>query len=221
MTNGGPEAAAGAVGVGEEPRRLQVLAVLRDAPEGLDISELAGRLELHPNTIRWHLGRLADDGLVSSSPVHRGHPGRPRIVYEATSGAPEPVESYRFLAEVLASALAGSTEGEILAEQTGRAWGQYLVDRPPPASYVSHDEAVDRIVGLLAGHGFAPERRGDVIEMHRCPFHDLVETYGEIVCGLHRGLLSGALETLGSEVALDHLDPYPAPGLCRAHLRRT
>ncbi len=202
-----------------QPRRARVLAVLRDAPDGLDVGELASRLGLHPNTIRWHLGHLADAGLVSSRPIHRGRPGRPRIVYEATSGGRVDTDGYRFLAEMLASALAGEADGAAIAERAGTAWGGHLVERPPPSARVGPDEAKGRIIGLLASHGFAPDARGESIEMHRCPFHDLVDAYGDVVCGLHRGLLAGALETLDAGVALDALEPYAEPGLCRATLR--
>lgn len=183
------------------------------------MSQLSSRMGLHPNTIRWHLGRLADIGLVRSTPAHRGRPGRPRIVYSATSGAAPAGESYRFLAELLASALARSTEGERTVEQAGRAWGGYLVDRPPPSVRLTTDEAMGRIVDLLAAHGFAPRRVGDAIEMRRCPFQELVEAYGDVVCGLHRGLLAGALDALGADVHLATLEPYPEPGLCRATVR--
>jgi predicted ArsR family transcriptional regulator len=201
-----------------EPHRDQILAVLRDAPAGLNVEQLAGRVALHPNTIRWHLGRLADAGLVRSRPAHHGRPGRPRIVYEATGEAPEAVESYRFLAEVLASALAGSGEGAAAAEAAGRAWGGYLVERPPPGVRLSPEETSGRIVELLAGHGFEPTRADDLIEMRACPFRELVDAYGDVVCGLHRGLLTGALDALDAGVVLTALEPYPVPGLCRARL---
>lgn len=202
----------------EEPRRTEILELLGDAPAGLSAPELAARLELHPNTVRWHLGRLADAGLVASRPVHRGRPGRPRIVYEATGGSAGGADGYRFLAEMLASAVAASGDGEATVERAGRAWGRHLVDGAPPASADSADAAVARIVAVLASHGFAPQRSDDVIEMHHCPFHDLVDTYGRVICGLHRGLLAGALETLDAGVSLQRLEPYPAPGVCRAHL---
>lgn len=201
-----------------EPHRDQILAVLREAPEGLDVEQLAGRVSLHPNTIRWHLGRLADAGLVRSRPVHHGRPGRPRILYEATGDPVEADESYRLLAEVLASALTGSERGTASAEAAGRTWGGYLVERPQPAVRLDPEEAADRVVRMLAEHGFEPQRASAVIEMHHCPFHELVDAYGDVVCGLHRGLLAGALDTLDAGLRLDELEPYPVPGICRARL---
>lgn len=215
MAPGPPQAKATTTSA-DEPQRSVILDELRLEPTGLDVAQLATRIGLHPNTIRWHLGRLADAGLVQSTPAHRGRPGRPRIVYSATSGAAPEGESYRFLSELLASALARSTEGERVVEEAGRAWGGYLVAPPPPSVRLTADEATGRIVELLAAHGFAPRRVGDTIEMRRCPFQELVEAYGDVVCGLHRGLLAGALDALDAGVGLATLEPYPEPGLCRA-----
>lgn len=201
-----------------EPHRAQILAALRDALEGLDVEQLGRRVSLHPNTIRWHLGRLADAGLVRSRPAHHGRPGRPRILYEATGDSVEADESYRLLAEVLASALAGSEQGVASAEAAGRSWGGYLVERPQPAVRLEPEVAADRVVRMLAEHGFEPVRASAVIEMHRCPFHELVDAYGDVVCGLHRGLLAGALDTLDAGLRLDALEPYPVPGICLARL---
>jgi predicted ArsR family transcriptional regulator len=54
-----------------------ILEALRDARDGLDTNQLAGRFELHPNTIRWHLDRLTDAGLVEEIPERRRGRGRP------------------------------------------------------------------------------------------------------------------------------------------------
>src|SRR4029453_7491863 len=96
---------------------------LRPGEGGLDASELARRVGLHPNTVRWHLGILADAGLVSSAPAVRATRGRPRILY---SLEPEPAEQgtdeHRLLASVLTGAVAASDDGAARAEEAGEAW---------------------------------------------------------------------------------------------------
>ncbi|MGL6278737.1 MAG: helix-turn-helix transcriptional regulator [Gaiella sp.] len=201
-----------------EPRRARILATLRAAPAGLDVAQLATEIELHPNTIRWHLGHLTDAGLVRSSALHLGRPGRPRIVFVATTGTVAPAESYRFLAEMLASTIAAAPDGPEQAERAGRSWGRYLLERPPPGARLTADEVGERLVELLDAHGFAPRREAGTIEMHRCPFHELVDTYGDVVCGLHRGLLAGALDELDAGIGLVEFAPYPEPTFCRARL---
>jgi DNA-binding transcriptional ArsR family regulator len=49
-----------------DDRRARIVAELESAGEGLDASDLGRRVGLHPNTVRWHLGVLADAGLVDS-----------------------------------------------------------------------------------------------------------------------------------------------------------
>lgn len=202
-----------------EPSRAHILETLAGAGEPLDAVELARRVGLHPNTVRWHLGVLADAGLVTSSPEHRTRPGRPRIVFTPAGEAEESGRrDYRLLAAVLAGSLSGSPEGPAAAERAGNAWGRYLVERPPPLARLDADAAADRVVHLLAEHGFEPEREDGDVVMRRCPFHDLAEQHGDVVCAVHLGLIRGALSEIGAPVTVTRLEPFVEPGLCRARL---
>lgn len=201
-----------------EPQRARILAALRASEDGLDSKELSALLGLHPNTIRWHLSHLADSQLVSSHARHRGTPGRPTVVYRAADTAARRGEGYRFLGELLASALSLAPSGEELAEQAGRAWGRHLVERPAPFARLADGELVERVVQLLDDHGFEPRREGDTIAMRHCPFRELIDSHGEIVCSAHLGLLRGALQELGSGLTVESLEAFVEPGLCVARL---
>jgi predicted ArsR family transcriptional regulator len=203
-----------------DERRERIVEELRAAEAGLDAPELARRLGLHANTIRWHLGILADAGIVRSQAAARTTPGRPRIVYSLAPEATEhAADEHRLLATVLTGALAGSTDGPGRAEDAGREWGRYLMARDPLAR-TTDDEAVGEVVQLLDGQGFEPESRGREIHMHRCPFHALAESQPEVVCAVHKGLISGALSALGSELEVQGLDVFVRPDLCVARLGR-
>jgi predicted ArsR family transcriptional regulator len=202
-------------------RRQRLVAELREAPGGLDARELARRLDLHQNTVRWHLGVLADAGLVESHPAQRSEPGRPRILYTLSRHAARPGHNeYRLLATILAGTVADQGEGSACAESAGRAWGRYLVRRPLPLVRVSDDEAIGEVVRVLDEQGFVPDADGCDVNMRRCPFHDLAEQHPEVVCAVHRGLISGALEELGSELEVDELRVFVEPDLCVARLAR-
>lgn len=195
-----------------DPRRARLVAELESAPDGLDATELGRRLDLHANTVRWHLGLLADAGLVTSRPLPRTTPGRPRVVYSLARGAREGTgDEYRLLATVLTGLVARSPGGSAAAEDAGRAWGADLVhgSRAPDES-----DAVGEVVELLDRQGFAPEAEGREIAMRRCPFLDVAEPHPEIVCAVHRGLVAGALEELGSELEVAELDVLPRPDVC-------
>jgi predicted ArsR family transcriptional regulator len=201
-----------------DARRVRIVEELEANRAGLDAQELGRRLGLHPNTIRWHLAVLADAGIVDSRPGERTTPGRPRILFRIRRGETER-ENYRLLAAVLTGGFAQLPDAGSRAEDAGRAWGRYLVDRPPPHVQISDDEAVRQITDLLDEHGFCPEADAREIRMHRCPFRELAETAPGIVCSAHRGLISGALAELRSRVEVGELDPFVEPDLCVVKLR--
>jgi predicted ArsR family transcriptional regulator len=84
------------------------------------------------------------------------------------------------------------------------------------------DERLVRLVGLLEqqGFGFSPEAKGCEIHMRSCPFHELAETHPDVVCAVHKGLISGGLSALGSDLDVEALDVFVEPDLCVARLAR-
>jgi predicted ArsR family transcriptional regulator len=204
-----------------DPNRARIVDELRPVPEGLDVRELSRRVELHENTIRWHLGILDDAGLLDTGPAANGKPGRPRILYRLRpgAGAVSGRDEHRLLATVLTGTISQLADGAERAAEAGRAWGRYLVRRPSPLERIDDETAVAEVARFLDEEGFAASPHGTEIHMRRCPFHDLAETNPEIVCGVHRGLMAGALEELGSDLEVDGLDVFVRPDLCIARLR--
>jgi predicted ArsR family transcriptional regulator len=204
--------------LGDE-RRARIVEELGDARTGLDAAELARRLGLHQNTIRFHLGVLVDAGLVRSRPAERSVPGRPRILYSLRpGGAAADRDEYRLLATILAGTVARDDDGSAQAEHAGHSWGRYLVRRPHPLRPLTDEQATEEVVELLDQQGFAPETGDSEIRMRRCPFHELAESQPEIVCAVHRGLITGALQELGSDLEVESLDVFVQPDLCVARL---
>jgi predicted ArsR family transcriptional regulator len=202
-----------------DPSRVRVLEALVAAREPLDAAGLARRVSLHANTVRFHLGVLAEAGLVASSLEARSEPGRPRVLYTPTAeGAGGDGEDYRFLARMLASALDDVPGSDAIAERAGHGWGRYLVERRAPDDHVDADAATAEIVRLLDGEGFAPEADGGTVRMCRCPFKDLAESHGGVICALHLGMLRGALDELGAPVRVEALRPFAEPGVCLVEL---
>jgi predicted ArsR family transcriptional regulator len=208
-----------------DPSRVQILEVVQEAETPLGARELATRVGLHVNTVRSHLRVLAEAGLVSARREERTRPGRPRLLYEATAeplDAPAPA-SYRLLAQILASSLAGSEpDPSAQAEEAGRVWGAHLVRKPPPFTSTSREETIDEVVRLHEQYGFKPELRraksGREIVLRRCPFQEVATTYQAVICPVHLGLVRGALAELGTGVEADWLQPFAEPGACVGHL---
>src|SRR4051812_18797994 len=198
--------------------RTQVLHVLRDAPDPPSISDIAARVDVHPNTIRFHLNALIATGMVQRVTAPASRPGRPPLMFRPvramnTSGP----SNYRPLADMLLTELTAAADARARAIELGRRWGLHEVTPTPgpvPASAVTNT-----LTELLTRLGFAPEApTANQIDLRHCPFLDAVQQSGRLVCALHLGMLQGATEGLtGSESAVN-LMPFAEPDLCRVTL---
>lgn len=203
--------------------RVRLLEAIRaDGP--LDAEQLVARVGLHLNTVRAHLNVLRDAGLIGVRSVPVVGAGRPRLAFTAThlvadEGHPG---AYRLLARILTSSLQGREDGRDEAMLAGIPAGRRLVEESKALGIA---ERVVAIRALLDHLGFAPEPAdvaadgSDVIELHQCPFRDLVADSLSVVCAAHHGLLQGAYAGLGGDPQLVSLIPFAAPGVCSVHLR--
>lgn len=204
-------------------RRRDVLRVLRAANAPMSIVAIADVLDVHPNTVRFHLDNLVSTGRVEQVAPERKGPGRPPLMFRATRqmdrGGPR---RYRLLAEILSIGLASGRDADARALAAGRAWGRKLESpRRPSGGAIGAGESIEHLVDLLDELGFAPERRGDEsVGLRHCPFLELAETRTSVVCPIHLGLMQGALETWRAPVTVDRLDAFAEPDLCLAHLSR-
>lgn len=204
-----------------DPSRARILAELTDAGR-LDARELAERVGLHVNTVRVHLNVLAEAGLVGSETLRTRARGRPRIAYHPTvEVGDEGSRRYRLLAEILTALIARFGPGAAELEEIGEAWGRYFAEAPPSAR-LSDEEAVRKVVDLLAEVGFEPrlarDRRGKKILMRPCPFLELARSHQDVICPIHLGLMRGALTELGATTRATALEPFVRPDQCVARL---
>jgi predicted ArsR family transcriptional regulator len=208
---------------GRPSRRAEILDAVRTAGTPLGVAEVAARLGLHANTARFHLDALVEDGAVVKGQELPSGRGRPRAVYRPRPGMDRGgVRSYRLLAQILLSHLSaagpGATEDAV---QAGRAWGAFLTERPVPFQHLTSEEAIARLSSLLDDLGFAPEVEAAApatIRLHHCPFLELAEDYGPLVCTVHLGLMQGALAELGTSVTAAELTPFAEPDACLTRL---
>jgi predicted ArsR family transcriptional regulator len=202
--------------------RTRLLDLLRASVGGCDARELAQELGLHVNTVRSHLTILERAQLVSSSPEDRRVRGRPRLIFRATTADDATGDEYRFLATVLASSITSDTDDPgRRARQAGERWGKHLVDRPPPGRPAGADEALERVMVLLDDLGFAPRPASGTrgrIELHRCPFRELAAEHTDVVCGVHLGILRGALAEAGGSSGGIALSPFVTETMCLAEI---
>jgi predicted ArsR family transcriptional regulator len=145
-------------------------------------------------------------------PERRHGRGRPSVAYRLTGeGVGHGRDDYRLLATMLTDVGAADRDGRSRAYEAGFRWGRHLQQQAEPDADLTE---------LLDQEGFAAERKGDCLEMRRCPFYALAEDSPQFICTLHRGIIDGALAEAGSEETVERLDPFVEPGLCVARLAK-
>lgn len=165
-------------------------------------------LGLHENTVRLHLRALHEEGQADQVPPRKGERGRPAPLWQANIRNPH--SPYATLATILANQLSAVSDDPVSeAEAAGEAWGDALAENLEPT-----DRPADAIAELMRREGFAPEQTPQGLHLTRCPLIDAANHNPEIVCGVHRGMIRGALRKLGEETVQSTLIPFATPGAC-------
>jgi predicted ArsR family transcriptional regulator len=180
--------------------RYAIYLELARSPRPLTTAEIAETLDLHPNTVRPHLERMRDVGLLDIETEARGAVGRPQHRYSLAGDAPslglEP-PTFRVLARMLLRLAGTAGLGSEDAVEAGREQGE--VDALVPA--YDDTATVERLVARLDALGFDPAVANDdtsaTVAFTHCPFRDLAESDPDLVCGLHRGMVEGFVEAAG------------------------
>jgi predicted ArsR family transcriptional regulator len=207
------------------PSRLAILEQLRDQPEPLTQAALVRITGLHANTVREHLEGLLRVGLVRRFAAQPQGRGRPAWLYETTpegdtEGDGGSSGEYAGLAAALAGTLAAtSTDPRADAVRAGEAWGRELVrNRGASDEADSPEDARERVVTMLGDLGFAPQRGEDdpaQVQLTHCPLLAAAHRHPDVVCGVHLGIVRGALLEYGAAPEGAHLEPFARPGSCR------
>jgi len=179
--------------------RYAIYLELARSPRPLTTSEIAESIGLHANTVRPHLERMRDAGLVEVQSGARGEIGRPQHRYSLAADAPslglEPPVMPVLARMVLSMAeRLGASPTDALA--VGRAEGARRAAR-----YAAAPSALEAVVSDHDRLGFDPVVSGDddsaVVAFANCPFGGLAEQHPDLVCGLHHGLIAGFVAGMG------------------------
>ena len=200
--------------------RYAIYLELARSPRPLVTAEIADTLGLHPNTVRPHLERMREVGLLEVTTDARGEVGRPQHRYSLAADAPslglEPPTMPMLARMVLAMArrlganpadavAVGQAEGaaraarydeapsalEALVADLDRLGFDPIVADGDDSSGTDGAEAGDR------GDAEVPDRVTAVVAFANCPFGDLARDHPDLVCGLHSGLVAGFVAQMG------------------------
>jgi predicted ArsR family transcriptional regulator len=178
--------------------RYAIYLELARSTRPLATADIADTLGLHVNTVRPHLERMREVGLLDVQSVNRGAVGRPQHRYSLAADAPSlGLESPTFalLARMLLRAAAiagtGAEDAADAGREQGRSDGARAAGRP----------CLDALVRELDRLGFDPavaaSDDGATVGFAHCPFRELAEANPDLVCSLHRGLVEGFVEMVG------------------------
>jgi predicted ArsR family transcriptional regulator len=216
--------------------RLAAAAARPGRPDGgLSAAELAGGIDLHVTTVRFHLHKLIDAGLVTTSMEAPDGVGRPRRLYRAVSRfrpAEPSTAAYQALTRLLARTwIAEDGADPLTPDQAGGLWAREnannLLGEAPHAPARSPGQWLGKVglmLDLLHEWGYRPSvaTEGDgrriFVELLGCPFADLARERTDLVCGIHHGLLQGSLRALGENDIEVSLTPFVTPDSCHALL---
>ncbi|WP_110241900.1 helix-turn-helix transcriptional regulator [Nocardioides gilvus] len=208
---------------------VDVLAAHRPDPDdlpGLTAAQLATELELHVSTVRFHVDQLVAAGLLEAEFTARFGVGRPRKIYRVAPGSLSEERDAEALKK-LTALLVGTFTSGVTPEEAGRRWAQDNVPHVEGPGASTPGEwlgKVGRMVDVLEEWGYTPELttsrggRTTTVDLHHCPFLDLARSSPAVVCGVHRGIIVGALGQLGEEAVDVSLQPFVGPALCQAHI---
>jgi len=184
----------------------------------LSTTDIAESLDLHPNTVRPHLDRMREVGLLEVAADSRGTVGRPQHRWSLAPDAPslglEP-SGFRLLSQMLAGVAAMAGADADTGAEVGRAQGRLAGARRAAAGTQSCLEA---LVDELADLGFDPAVADDgvltTVAFANCPFREVAEVFPTLVCQLHRGIVEGIVAgvpnaeiAVGAFATLEDRDP--------------
>ncbi len=218
-------------------RLVDAVAATEASPtdsDGLTAAQLADAVGLHVSTVRFHLDQLVAAGILRSHFVRPGGAGRPRKVYLVADGDArvDETESLRLLSGLLVQGLAGDPSSpRPSAHDVGRSWVRDHVATDPGAAPADTPgrwlAKIGQVIDVLDQWGYTPrvsmadDGRTATVSLSDCPFIDLARDNPAIVCGIHRGLIAGALEQFGEHEIEVGLEPFVEPTRCLAHISTT
>lgn len=187
--------------LGDNTRYAIYLEIARSS-HPLTTADVAETLGLHANTIRPHLDRMREAGLLDVEVGGRGDVGRPQHRYRLAPDAPslglEP-PTMPVLAKMLIDMCArlGASADDAVAVGVDEGGRRAVPLRSVPSTLEALVSDLDRL-------GFDPvvtDDDGDVdaavVAFANCPFGDLARNHPDMVCGLHRGLVAGFVAEMG------------------------
>ncbi|MFP3712181.1 helix-turn-helix transcriptional regulator [Puerhibacterium sp. TATVAM-FAB25] len=224
-----------AIGALAEPTRAAVYRYVAAQPHAVGREEAAAAVGVPAHTAKFHLDRLAADGLLDVEFRRLGGrsgpgAGRPAKLYRRADrevAVSLPPRRYDLVGHILAVAVERAQDGVPLAEATHAAAAQAGRDagaaaaRAPDAEAAPPDDDLARLGRALAARDYEPhlDAGGERLLLGNCPFDALARRHTPLVCGLNHAYVAGVAEGLGCTAVDARLEP--GAGRCCVAAYRT
>jgi predicted ArsR family transcriptional regulator len=216
-----------AIGVLSEPRRREVYDYVsaKDAPATRD--EVSAGLSMTRSLAAFHLDKLADAGLLSTSfsrPADRASgpgAGRPSKLYAVSDleiDVSIPPRRYDIAGRIMARAIAGfngrSDGAAAAARRIAREEGLGVGQQYPTTGRKSKKKVLSTVKDALTECGYEPRINGSTVLLSNCPYHALVDVAPRFVCELNESFVGGVLTGLGGDGVVEAELCGPMDGNC-------
>jgi predicted ArsR family transcriptional regulator len=206
-----------------DPIRRELYLYVSAQPAPISRDRAAEALGIARHTAKFHLDKLAEEGLLDISfkrlSERRGPgAGRPTKLYTRSSqqlSVTLPERRYDIAAQVLATAIdSATTDGTDVTDAVSSAaaeCGRAIADqvRAAAGSRPSHQRLVECTCDALGHSGYAPALAGDTIVLSNCPFDALARDHTSLVCGMNLAIMGAVADRVGTSRLAARLDPAP------------
>lgn len=209
---------ASRVGTLADPTRRVLYEFVAAQTDAVGREAAAETLELPLHSVKFHLDRLVDAGLLDVEFRRLGDrtgpgAGRPSKLYrraDAEVAVSLPNRQYDLVGRILASGVERAAAGAPLDSALDEAAAEIGRGLAAPGD-------VTTFVEVLAEHGFEPRVAEDVVLLANCPFDALAKEHTELVCGLNKSFVQGVADGVGCG-ATACLEPEPGQCCVKAYV---
>ncbi|MDN5860389.1 MAG: helix-turn-helix domain-containing protein [Pseudonocardia sp.] len=216
----------GGVSALAEPARRALYLYVVSQERAVSRDEAAAGLNLPHHTVKFHLDKLVQEGLLDTESRRlfgRRGPGagRPTKLYRRSArevAVSLPPRHYDLAGEILAAALDDAARAGCpvrASVQRAAATAGRRIGSAGEADGVG-GTALDAVTSALAAHGYEPRHDPEGVVLANCPFHALARDHTELVCGMNLHLIGALLDECGATSVRAVLDPQP--GRCCVRL---
>jgi predicted ArsR family transcriptional regulator len=205
-----------------DPIRRDLYLYVSAQPAPVSRDEASDALGIARHTAKFHLDKLAEEGLLDTSfkrLTERRGPGagRPTKLYARSSRQLSvilPDRRYDLAGQLLATAIENSaaqgTPTDAL-KAAGAGWGRGVADqaRTTAGPRPSPERLLTCACQALTENGYEAQRSADTIVLRNCPFDALAREHTELVCGMNLAIMTAVTEQLPETTLAARLEPAP------------